>query len=647
MRHITTIGLIICLCAGVLWAQEEIAEETAGPIIDPADLEAFLDGVIEGRMESFDVAGVTVSVVHDGEMIFAKGYGYANVENRVPVDPAVSLFRPGSISKTFTWTAVMQLVEQGKLDLNEDIRTYLVEVEIPDTFSEPITMLDLMAHAPGFEDSALGHLFGNDPGNVSTLKDYLAEYQPARVRPPGEVSAYSNYGSGLAGLVVANISGMPFEDYVDQEILGPLGMNSSTFREPWKNLDLAPMPAQLEANSSVGYTRKNGGYEAGDFEFIHQVGPAGALSTTATDMARYMLMHLGLGTLDGVQILEPETSQFMQQRHFGNDDAVNGMAHGFIEERVNGYRGIGHSGGTLYFLSQMVMIPELDFGLFASSNTAPGGARMVFDLPSLVAARYFPPGTESAVLTPPEDFTERAERFEGTYTSNRRNYTMLEKLPLIFMSTVKVAATDDGYLVVESPGSAQRFVEAAPLTFHEVDGDGIMKFVENSKGKITGFVTDQVVHRMDRTTGFDVSTTIEVVAAAALLVCLGVVIAAWYRRKQKIDQSGGERLASFVLVVTALTWLVCFAVSGFAATGMMGDDNAVMFDFPSSMMVRALVITLIGVIETVVCVVLLYPVWSRKRWGLGRRLRHTFVVAVMVVLVLVLYNLNMIGFKYF
>ena len=184
MRHITTIGMIICLCVGALWAQEELTEEIAGPVIDPADLEAFLDGVIEGRMDSFDVAGVTVSVVHNGELIFAKGYGYANVEDRVPVDPAVSLFRPGSISKTFTWTAVMQLVEQGKLDLNEDIRTYLVDVEIPDTFPEPITMLDLMAHAPGFEDSAIGHLFGNDPDNVSTLKDYLAKYQPARVRPP-------------------------------------------------------------------------------------------------------------------------------------------------------------------------------------------------------------------------------------------------------------------------------------------------------------------------------------------------------------------------------------------------------------------------------------------------------------------------------
>ncbi len=122
------------------------------------DLEAFLDGVLAAEMRSHSIASATVSVVKDGELFFAKGYGYADRESRRPVDPERTLFRPGSISKLFTWTAVMQLVEQGKIDLDADVNEYLTDFRIPDTFPEPITMEHLMTHTPGFEDGGLGYL---------------------------------------------------------------------------------------------------------------------------------------------------------------------------------------------------------------------------------------------------------------------------------------------------------------------------------------------------------------------------------------------------------------------------------------------------------------------------------------------------------
>jgi CubicO group peptidase (beta-lactamase class C family) len=646
MRQLAGVLAILVLSAGMLRAQEPPPiEEEPSPTIDVVDLEAFLDGLIEARMDSFHVAGVTISVVHDGEMIFAKGYGYADLSSRSPVDPEATMFRPGSISKTFTWTAAMQLVEQGRLDLDADIRTYLLDLEIPETFPEPITFADLMAHTPGFEDSALGHLFGDDPGAVTPLIEYLRAYQPARVRPPGEVAAYSNYGVGVAGLILATITGMPFEDLIDESILEPLGMVHSTFREPWTNLELAPMPPQLLENMSSGYTRENGGFEPGDFELIHQVGPAGALSTTATDMARYMLMHLGLGTYDGVQILEPETARRMQRQHFANEGADLGLAHGFIEDRIHGYRVIGHGGGTLYYLSDMEMIPELGFGLFVSTNTNTGG-ELIGGLVDLVVGRYFPPKEEPAPVEPPSDFAERGKHLAGTYISNRRAYTLLEKLPMVFMSAVQVSVTEDGYLVLKTPGEAQRYVEVEPLVFREVQGDATLRFIEDSQGRITRIVPDIPILVFDRAGLFERPSTILVVSALALLLSIGVLIAAWYRRHGQVEQSGSERLASVMLGLTAATWILFFVLLGIAGSAM-ASIQASMFDFPPPTLLWALGVALLATVETVLSVVLLYPVWSKRSWSPGRRLRHTVVVLVLVVLVIMLNDLNVLGFKYF
>jgi CubicO group peptidase (beta-lactamase class C family) len=653
MRAFTTSFVLVFLFLGVIPAPPAAAQQpqpaepegAEAPAIDVADLEAFLDGIIEGRMGSFHVAGVTVSVVHDGRMIFAKGYGYGDVAARRKVDPAVTLFRPGSISKTFTWTAAMQLYERGELDLDADVRTYLTDIVLPDTYSEPITMSHIMAHAVGFEDLAIGHLFGDDPDAVHPLKEYLLNFQPAQVREPGTLSSYSNYASALAGQVIANISGMPYEEYIERNIFTPLGMTSSTFREPWKNVDLDPMPAQLLENSSKGYTWKNGGFEPGVFEFIHQVGPAGALSTTATDMSRWMLMHLGEGTYDGVQILAPETARLMHQRHFTHDDELNGWAHGFVEGRIGDFRTISHNGGTMYFESQMILVPELGFGLFASSNTS-GGMRIVGDLPSLVAERYFGSGDEPEPLKPPPDFAERGKRFAGSYIGIRRPYTKADKLPMLLMGSLAVSVTDDGYLVVGSGDGAGRMVEVAPLTFKSQDGRTTVKFVEDDRGKIVGMIPNGPSY-FDRPGVYESSTNIIVLVVIVLLASLGVLIAAWYRRRDHIEQTTGERFANVVLIASALVWILFLAVLGSSMASLAGGAADAMFNFPPRALVWALAIALFGVGLTVLSVVLLIPVWRNGSWTVGRRIRHTFVVLVFLDLVVLLYIMNMIGFKYF
>src|SRR5215218_6009276 len=189
---------------------------------DPAEMEAFLDEELGREMEKYHIAGAAVSVVKDGELFFAKGYGHADLENKIPVDPEQTIFHVGSVGKLFTWTAVMQLVEEGKLDLDEDVNTYL-DFRIPDTYPQPITLRHLMTHTSGFEERWLDSVV-SDTSDLVPAREWLVTYMPARVRPPGDVAGYSNYNAMLAGYIVARVSGEPYDEYIQEHILNPQGM---------------------------------------------------------------------------------------------------------------------------------------------------------------------------------------------------------------------------------------------------------------------------------------------------------------------------------------------------------------------------------------------------------------------------------------
>src|SRR5215217_6913236 len=253
---------------------------------DPAELEAFLDEELGREMEKHHIAGAAVSVVKDGELFFTKGYGYADLENKIPVDPERTIFRIGSVGKVFTWTAVMQLVEQGKLDLDEDINTYL-DFRIPDTYPQPITLKDLMTHTSGFEERWLDSVV-SDPSELVPAREWLVSYMPARVHPPGDIAGYSNYNAMLAGYIVARVSGEPYDQYIQEHILNPLGMVHSTAQ--------SPIPPDLRAHASVGYTYEDGAFHVfPDYTVQPAALPSGAHQASVTDMARFMIAHLQNG----------------------------------------------------------------------------------------------------------------------------------------------------------------------------------------------------------------------------------------------------------------------------------------------------------------------------------------------------------------
>ncbi|MCJ7676709.1 MAG: beta-lactamase family protein, partial [Anaerolineales bacterium] len=555
---ITTAVLLLLITAhSAVWSEESASGATAAVpqpagLTDRAELEAFIDGMMAAHFPPRHIPAATIAVVKDGALFFAKGYGFADREKRIPVDPATTLIRPGSISKLFTWTAVMQLVEQGKLDLDADVNSYLKTFKIPATFPEPITMRHLLTHTPGFEEQGLG-LFARDPADLKPLRESLAAKIPARVRPAGSLSSYSNYGTALAGLIVEEVSGVPFAEFVEQNILRPLGMEHSTFREP--------LPAELAPDMAVGYQWKKGRFEPGKFELIGNYGPAGSLSATATDMAKFMIAHLQLGRLGETRILKEETARRMHSRLYGLDPRLPGMAHGFYEMEAHGVRGIGHGGDTMLFHSELLLLPEHNVGLFVSygSSGLPG-----YDLLPAFIGRYFA-APDPAPPEPPAGFEERTKRVAGVYRFTRHNYTSIEKA-FALPSVVSVAAGPKGTITTSIQGFGEPWVwrEVAPNYYGQIDGTMRLVFREAADGSITNMYFSLLPFMpCYRVAWYATPTVNYVLLGATLFLCISTLVSFCYHRKgRKQDPTLARWCARTAAAVSVMT--IC-AVGGVVA----------------------------------------------------------------------------------
>jgi len=465
-----------------------VAAPASASIDDPAVLEAFIDGLVEPLMRTNNSPSGTVAIAHNGELIFAKGYGHQDIEAQIPVDPAQTLFRPGSVSKLATWVSVMQLVEQGRLDLDTDVNTYLEGFRIRDTFDEPITLRHILTHTAGFEDGALGYLIINDPADAVPLREAMEKYQPERVNPPGKQTAYSNYATALAGLIVQNVSGEPFTDYVRMHIFEPLGMEHTTFDEP--------LPAELEARMAKSYKVEAGTFVEQPFEIITSFAPAGAQSATATDMVRFGQAILNGGELDGNRILRADTLDLMLTRAYSHDDRLMGMALGFYEINENGTRIVGHGGDTQWFHSYLGVDKEHELTFFVSFGSN-GGSQVRTAFTTALYDEFFP-AEQQERPEPPEGFMERAGKYAGNYAFWRANFSKIEKA-LGLTGGVQVAPTKDNTLLVAAGGGAKQYVEVEQNLFVQQDPNisliaGIapeyIAFQENEAGEITGFVMD-------------------------------------------------------------------------------------------------------------------------------------------------------------
>mgnify|MGYP002397383992 FL=1 len=534
------------------------------PQMTTEDLSAFLDGIIPQQLERENIAGATVSVVKDGKVLFAKGYGYSDVAAKAPVSPEKTLFRPGSVSKLFTWTAVMQLHEQGKLDLDRDVNEY-IDFKIPDAFGKPITTRHLLSHTPGFEEQ-IKDLFSTQP--TTDLGGYLKTHVPTRIFPPGTTPAYSNYGTALAGYVVERISGKPFNDYVDENIFKPLGMANSTFAQP--------LPDNLAPNMSKGYRLASD--DPLEFEMVSAF-PAGSMSSSATDMANFMLAHLQQGKLGESAILRPETVGLMHERLFGLDAAAPGMAHGFYEEPQNGLRIIGHGGDTVAFHSDLHLVLDKGIGFFISYNSLGKGEapsrEMVW---TAILDRYFP-------YTPPPGDAAGAEdevrEIAGNYVISRRSEKSFFRLAAVTGQATVVPNTDGTIsipVITGANGLPKKWERISPMTFRDVRGQDLLIFKQDSNGDMQivlpyPFMTFTRVGIVDNG---KVLTQVLIVSLSIMALTLLLAPIAWIVRRRygfRLEWSSKELwVRRAVWAVFALNLISVIAMAGLITYALSNID---------------------------------------------------------------------------
>lgn len=533
--------------------------------LDQADLTAFFDGILPLQLERSDIGGASVIVMKDGNVLLEKGYGYSDVKAKKAVDPASTIFRLASISKLFTWVSVMQLEEQGKLDLDTDVNQYL-DFKIRSAFNKPVSLRNLMTHTGGFEET-LDNIIILDPKKNVTLRDYLVQNQPMRIFPPGEIPAYSNYGVGLASYIVQRVSGESFEQYVSDHIFAPLAMTHSSFYQPLQK-PLANLPSE-------GY-RDNTTKSPVGFEIFNPVG-AGGISSSAGDMGRFGQALLNGGELDGKRILKPETLALMWTPQFRASDQLAPICMGFYQDWRDHLHWIGHEGDLIAFHSLFFVEPTQKIVLFVSYNSAGGGGLPRPEIINFFSDRYFPGAPAVQFLkTPAKDLKD----IDGTYQATRRDDTTKFKLSGLFNQR-GVAVDKDGVLKVEG----SRDLRGHPVNLKPIGKDlwqdendqGRIFAIRDKNNNIVRLAVDFPGVQFERVPWYENKSWVLIALFSSLgiflLIILASIIRTWRRlfqrrRPRPAPQPGtiwltaAPRLAAFLWFALLGTLMAYFLIKG-------------------------------------------------------------------------------------
>jgi CubicO group peptidase (beta-lactamase class C family) len=574
------------------------------------------------QMNRLQDPGAALVIVQGDQILYSQGYGFANVENHTPVSASQTLFRAGSVSKLFTATALMQLSERGQLDLNADINTYLTRFQVTSPDGKPVNAAHLLTHTSGLEENYLG-MHVHTPQELAPLGDFLARHLPPITSPPGTIISYNDHGYTLAGYLVEEIAGQPFEQYIAQNILEPLGMASSTFDQP-------PAPALLE-RMAVGYHYRNGSYRPYPFDYVN-VAPAASLVGPAEDMAHFIIAMLNEGVYQGQSILSPETLAEMQTRQVSHHPLLRGRAYGFSEWLENGQRALFHDGGNPGFMSRLFLLPDsaLGFYLVINADQWTQAARLSRLFTTQFLDTFFPDSSPQAVSPqPPADFSVRASHHTGYYRDqagySSRTLTKLASL----MEQLPVRAGPDNTLLIGSNPA----VEVQPLIFRWQNTDAYAIFRERKNGLIDYLFFGTGAYKklpFYETQPFQLSLVI-----IFLLAFLGMILVA-------IFAHGLESPARWLLGGTGL--LNLGFLMGMALAINQIDRWEFLFGIPP-LVKGLLVIPFITIVMTLIILVLTGLAWSGNSWTPALRGLVTCLAIAAVAFVPFLSYWNLLGFR--
>ena len=436
-----------------------------GDSIDPKELSAFVDTFMTDALaKPNDPPGASFVFVQNGRVVLMRGYGLANIEKNRKVDPEKTIWRIGSISKAFTATAVMQLVDQGKVDLDAPVDRYVQRVKIPATYPDPVTPRHLLTHTAGFDEIRPGT---QAPTREEVLPlDKFLEAKLVRIRPPGTTIAYSTYGVTLAGELVEEVSKTHIETYFRKNLWNPLGMKHTSIYVPNGDADDVAMGYEFEDDKRVPQA----------WEWYHTT-PASAINATTADMARFLLMHLEGGEVNGKRVMSKRAIDEMHKQQITMDPAIPGYALGFNEDFVGDLRVIEHGGNMAGFSALMVLIPDKRAGFFVVNQIESSALRD--NLKWGLLQRFFPEARKKRPVpsTLPLAQSVKAQRFAGEYIPLVSCFTCEPPRPAYPQT---VTANEDGTLGF----AGGRWIQVAPLRFVKDSGTGYIVFRPDKKGAI-------------------------------------------------------------------------------------------------------------------------------------------------------------------
>lgn len=616
-------------------SRQSLAQLSDQTLSNPGEVQAFFDRFFAREMPKWHVPGAAFVLVKDGKVIFSKGYGYADLKRQTPVVPDQTIFRVASVSKVFTATAVMQLVESGKLNLNTDVNRYLTHIQLKDPYPQPVTLAELLTHSAGLDASVIG-IAARRPSQVLPLRTFLARQMPPVMMPPGTIYSYSSFGVALEGYLVQKISGVPFDTYIEKNILQPLDMCNSSFR-------LTPA---LAAHLATGYEYHRGRYTPQPIDYFN-IFPAVGLYSTATDMAHFLTAQMEDGKYSGSRILSEASVRKMHRRQFTEDPRLAGRTFGFYERFVNGRRAIGHGGNIRGFASLLMMAPKEHVGFFLAFNR--DESRFEDDLILSFFDRFYPVSNTDTPLGPLRFSATDLKKFTGSYRSNPYSRRTFEKLITLYWQ-FRITANPDGSLEFHYPHGfkpSERWTAMAPYYFLSGGGQGHAVFDPAGDGNVTHLFTDRDSYEKVPWYG---TAAFQVALVKVLMVILLSGFVWWplqalvrRLRKRPFVRTGALGWARWAAAVLGMLNIFFIVEMLNLLTRMDGWD----FVYGVPPAIKALL--WIPMVTTLLAsVVFLFAVWAWRRslWSVWNRLHYSVVAAAGLIFVWFFVYWNLLGFHY-
>jgi CubicO group peptidase (beta-lactamase class C family) len=602
-------------------------------------LSDFADNFFTEKMTEYHIPGAALVIVKDGTVIFSKGYGYANIEKNMPVDPGKTVFRVASVSKIFTVAGVMQLEETGLIDISRDVNMYLKGLQVKNDYDEPIRIQYLLTHTDGFETRDLA-TFVREPSSLPTLENVLKNDLNSPVQAPGSKITYGGYGTALAGYLISQVTSKPFEEYMNENIFKPLTMNDSTFYQI--------LPDDIKENVATVYDYDGDAdkYISAPFLYV-TTAPTGALSTTPEDMGKFLIALLNGGSYGENRILQEETVEKMFNRQYSSHPSLPGVTYGFMEYSYNGQRALVRDGSGVGIRSRIFLLPEQNLGYFYVQNTR--GDTIAEDFSDTFMNRLFPASDKGIMPNGAVD-SKGLARYEGIYRPAQTAEHTLVKMEALAMGDLQIKNEKNGELTVTVLGDQDvyggfpkesRWVEIEPLLFRRVDNERYMAFQKNERGEVVGLASASGYHgefvKIPWYESSRVQTVLLIAHIAVFIAAIIISIIKLIRRKWSLLQIGGVISLLFVVGFSgAIYTLFLHRIAGFPAFA---------FGVPPAAQIM-LTLLLAASALSIGFLIVLVKSWVSGEIGMSGKVFYSVVMLSFAGVVYWLNYWNLLGYKY-